>query len=82
MVCLVLFVFPPYNRGPIPPAPLCISLCISLAPGFLLLMFKVTLLPVTVGLYNTNKGNKASGCRVMLMEKHCLCPIEEKESLK
>lgn len=67
VVCFVLFVFPPYNGGPISPAPLCISLCISLAPGFLLLMFKVIPLPVAVGLYSTNKGNKANGSRVILL---------------
>lgn len=46
------------------------QLPLELVPGFLLLMLEVTVLPITVGPYNINRGNKASGCRVISMEEH------------
>lgn len=61
----VLLDLSPSNGGPIPPQPHS-GASISLAPGSLLLMLELTTLPITFGLCNINKGNKASGWRVIL----------------
>lgn len=65
VVYFVLLVLPSCYEGPISPA----LLFVSLAPGFLFLMLEVTTLPITFGLCNINKGNKSSGCKVLLIDE-------------